>query len=98
MNPLVGYLTGMSTLTDQVVATDMLISTKASIRSLAVAATESATPAVKATLIKQLHEAIDTHAKLTDYMVAKGYYHPYQLSEQLHLDRRTADTALRVSD
>ena len=96
MISLIEKLMGVDTLTDQVIAMDLLMSAKAGIQMYAVAATEAATPEVKATFVKHLHEAIDTHAQITDYMVERGFYHPYQVGEQLHLDRQTVQTALRI--
>ncbi|MFD4931222.1 hypothetical protein ACFWMS_20280 [Peribacillus butanolivorans] len=36
-------------------------------------------------------------AGISNYMVSKGYYHPEDLSEQLQVDIRTANTALNLS-
>lgn len=96
MNTLLERLMGVDTLTDQVLATDLLMSAKAGIQMYAVAATEAATPEVKATFIKHLHEAIDTHAQIIDYMMERGFYHPYHVGEQIHLDRKTVQTALKI--
>lgn len=96
MNSIVEYLTGMNTLTDQVIAMDLLMASKTGIKMYAVAATESATPELKATFVKHLHEAIDTHAKVSDYMIRRGFYHAYDVSEQLQLDQKTVQTALNV--
>jgi similar to spore coat protein len=94
--PLIEKLMGVDTLTDQVIAMDLLMSAKAGIQMYAVAATEAATPEVKATFVKHLHEAIDTHAQIIDYMMERGFYHPYHVGEQLHLDRKTVQTALNI--
>lgn len=96
MNTILEYLTGMGTLTDQVIATDLLNSAKAGVKMYAVAATESATPELKATFIKHLNEAIDTHEKVTAYMIERGFYHPYNPAEQLQLDQQTVQTALNI--
>jgi similar to spore coat protein len=44
-----------------------------------------------------LNEAIATHEKITNYMIAKGFYHPHNLSEQLQLDLSVADTAVNLA-
>ncbi|MCM3568279.1 spore coat protein [Neobacillus mesonae] len=98
MNQLIQNLMGMGGLTDQVIATDFLISAKAAIRNYAVAITETATPELKAALRQQLNDAIATHEKITNYMIAKGYHHPHDLSEQLTLDLNTADTAINIAN
>jgi similar to spore coat protein len=91
---LMENLTGMNMLTDQVIAMDLLMSAKSGITMCAVAVTESATPEAKAALARQLNESIDFHGKITDYMMSRGWYHPYQISEQLQLDMKNAQTAL----
>ncbi|AZU63720.1 spore coat protein [Neobacillus mesonae] len=97
MNQLIQNLVGMGGLTDQVIATDFLISAKAAVRNYTVAITETATPELKTALRQQLNDAIATHEKITNYMMAKGYYHPHDLSEQLQLDLTAADTAINLA-
>lgn len=97
MNQFIQNLVGIGGLTDQVIATDFLISAKAAVRNYAVALTETATPELKATLKQQLNDAIATHEKITNYMMEKGFYHPHDLGEQLQLDLNTADTAINLA-
>ncbi|MDD9269108.1 spore coat protein [Paenibacillus sp. GCM10023248] len=96
MNTIIEHLTGMHTLTDQVIATDFLISAKSAVRSYAMAVTEAGTPEIKAILQKQLEESIDTHEKIMRYMMEKGWYHPWNMNEQLLLDLQNIKTALDV--
>ncbi|MEO2073993.1 MAG: spore coat protein [Bacillus sp. (in: firmicutes)] len=98
MNQLLQNLMGMGGLTDQVIATDFLISAKAGIRNYAVAITETATPELKAALRVQLNDAIATHEKITNFMIERGFYHPHDLSEQLQVDLTVADTALNLAN
>ncbi|MBO0962475.1 spore coat protein [Neobacillus sp. MM2021_6] len=98
MNQLLQNLMGMGGMTDQVIATDFLISAKAGVRNYAVAITETATPELKAALRAQLNDAIATHEKITAYMMAKGYYHPHNLGEQLKVDLKVSDTALNLAE
>lgn len=83
-------------MSDQVIATDMLITAKAGVRNLAVALTEAATPEVRNVLKQHLDTAIQTHENLTAYMMNKGYYHPYNVQEQLQVDMKSADTSLNL--
>jgi similar to spore coat protein len=87
----------MGGMTDQVIASDFLISTKSEIRNIAFAITEVATPELRETLKEQLRFAVETHEEISNYMVAKGYYHPYDLREQLHVDLGIAQTAIELS-
>ncbi|MEH7179092.1 spore coat protein [Neobacillus vireti] len=97
MNNLIQNLMGMGGMTDQVIATDFLISAKAGVRNYAVAITETGTPELKAALREQLNTAIATHEKITNYMIAKGFYHPHDLADQLNVDLTVADTALKLA-
>ncbi|TYP76387.1 spore coat protein [Paenibacillus methanolicus] len=96
MNTIVEHLTGMSTLTDQVVATNFLINAKSGVRNYAMAVTEAGTPEVKAVLTKHLEEAIDTHERIMAYMIERGWYHPWNTADQIRLDLMNIDTALKA--
>jgi similar to spore coat protein len=93
MNQFLQNMAGMSGMTDQVIATDFLISAKSGVRNYAAAVTETATPELKAALREQLTDAIATHEAISAYMISKGYYHPHNLSEQLQVDLTAAQTA-----
>ncbi|NRY62495.1 spore coat protein [Clostridium beijerinckii] len=97
MNGLIESLTGMSKMTDQVIATDFLISAKSGVQNYAVAITESISLEVRAVLKKQLQDAIQTHEKISNYMVEKGYYNSYDLGEQYKVDMETTDTTLSLT-
>ena len=97
MNQLIQNLMGMAGMTDQVIATDFLISAKAGVRNYAVAITEAGTPELKAALREQLNTAIATHEKITNYMIARGFYHPHDLSEQLQVDLNVSNTVLKLA-
>lgn len=97
MNQLIQNLMGMGGMTDQVIATDFLISAKAGVRNYAVAITEAGTPELKAALREQLNTAIATHEKITNYMITRGFYHPHDLSEQLQVDLNVSETALKLA-
>ncbi|WP_147535517.1 spore coat protein [Bacillus marasmi] len=97
MNDMIKSLMGMGGMTDQVIATDFLISTKAGVRNLAFAITECNTPEVKAELQEQLRSAVATHESISNYMIAKGMYHPSNLEEQLQLDLKITNTALKLT-
>ncbi|KZL92529.1 spore coat protein [Clostridium magnum] len=98
MNAIIESLTGMNKMSDQVIATDFLISAKNGIVNYAAAITETKSPEVKAVLRKQLDAAILTHETITSYMMKKGYYQPYDLEEQFKVDLKTTDTALSLTE
>ncbi|WP_338448883.1 spore coat protein [Niallia oryzisoli] len=97
MNQLIQNMMGMGGMTDQVIATDFLISAKSGVRNYTVAITEAATPELREELRKQLRTSIETHEKISNYMISKGYYHPHDLSEQLQVDLNVANTALNLA-
>lgn len=98
MNDLLKTIMGMGAMTDKVIATDFLVSTKAGIRNLAFAITETATPEVRASLREELRNAVNTHERISNYMIKKGMYHPHDLSEQLQVDLQITETALKLSE
>ncbi|MDQ0228952.1 spore coat protein [Metabacillus malikii] len=96
MNDMMQNMSGMSAMTEQVVATDFLISAKSGVKNLAMAITETSTPEVRETLKQYLNDAIDTHEQIFNYMVNKGYYHPKDIAEQLNVDLNAAQTAMNL--
>ncbi|MFB4164292.1 spore coat protein [Alteribacillus sp. JSM 102045] len=98
MTNFVQNIAGMSGMTDQVIATDFLISAKSGVRNTAFALTEAATPEIRNALILQLNDAIDTHEKISQYMINKGYYHPNNLTEQVNVDLNASQTAIQLNN
>ncbi|WP_068791780.1 spore coat protein [Brevibacillus laterosporus] len=85
MNSFIENLTGINTMTDQVIASDLLLAAKTAVRNYAVALTEVATPDVRTILHKQLDDA-------------KGYYHAYNVNEQIQMDMKTTETTLNLPE
>jgi similar to spore coat protein len=83
---------------DQTIATDLLLSAKSGVRSLAVAITETATPEVKKVLKRELETAIDLHDKIAQYMIEKEMYHAYDIKEQVSQDLKNAKEALEIGE
>ncbi|QVY62135.1 spore coat protein [Cytobacillus gottheilii] len=98
MTNLLQNISGMGGLTERAIASDFLITSKSAVRNLAFAITETATPELKSALRDQLRIAVDTHAKITDFMTANGYYHPNRLGDQLNVRLQDAHTALNLKD
>ncbi|RHW40097.1 spore coat protein [Lysinibacillus yapensis] len=89
-------MSGMGAITDQVIATDLMLAVKSGIINYAIAISEAATPEVRETLRRQLNTAIDTHGKITDYMVSMGYYFPGDVFQQIAVDLQASQTALNL--
>ncbi|MFZ3580165.1 spore coat protein [Virgibacillus sp. DJP39] len=96
MNEMIQNMTGMGGMTEQVIATDLLVSAKSGIKNYALALTETATPEIREALKAQLNTAIDVHEQITNYMMSKGYYHPADMIEQNAVDMKTTESALSL--
>ncbi|MFE8699385.1 spore coat protein [Cytobacillus sp. FJAT-54145] len=97
MNNLLKSMMGMGGMTDQVIATDFLISAKAAIKNLSFAVTETATPELREALRQELKTAIRTHEDISNFMISRGMYYPDDLSKQLELEYKITDTALNLA-
>lgn len=71
---------------DQLIASDLLGAVKASIKSTASALTETATPEVHRTLEQQLQQGLRFHQQLTNFMMQKGWYKPYDVQQMIQGD------------
>jgi similar to spore coat protein len=96
MGNLLQNMAGMADMTEQVIATDFLISAKAGVRNYAAAISETATPEVREVLRRHLDVAIGTHERIASYMVKNGYYHVNDPQEQIRVDMKAADTVLNI--
>ncbi|HAQ07929.1 MAG TPA: spore coat protein [Bacillus bacterium] len=97
MTNILQNLAGMGGLTEQVIATDFLISAKSGVRNLSFAITEVATPELREAFREQLRAAVESHENITNYMIARGFYHPHNMSDQIQVDIDTANTALDLA-
>ena len=85
-------------LADTTFAMDFLIRAKEGVRNTAVALTETASPEVRALLRKQLMQGIAMHQEITELMISKKWFHPYELSEQYKLDQLSAKNTIMVGN
>lgn len=98
MNQIVENVAGVQGLTDQVIATDLLIAAKSGVKNIAMALTETTSPQVRDALTKQLNQAVAYHASVSNYMIEKGYYHPHNFNQQVQVDVSSAQTALNLTN
>ncbi|PLR95117.1 spore coat protein [Bacillus sp. T33-2] len=98
MNEFMQNITGTDGMTDEIIATDLLISAKTGVKSYAIALTESANPEVRSVLRSQLDDALTLHERVSTYMISKGYYHPADVVEQLKVDMNAASTVLNFTE
>ncbi len=89
-------LAGMRDMSEQVIATDFLISAKAGVQNYAVAITETVSPHVREVLRRQLDTAIGTHERIFRYMMRNGYYNINDPRDQINIDMAAAQTVLNI--
>ena len=83
-------------MTEQVIATDFMIASKSAIKNYAAALAESTTPEVTNALHRQLDDAINSHERISTYMMNKGYYNAYDPQAQMGIDRQASDMVLNM--
>ena len=88
---------GMPEKIDSVIALDLLLTVKESIRNYAVALTETASPGVRTTIRNQMEAAIVYQTEVAKLMMKKKWFHPYDLSEQQALDLIAAQNAIDIA-
>ncbi len=96
MAGIIQNISGMGDMTEQVIATDLLISSKSAIKNYAAAISEVNSPQLTQTLRKQMDDAISLHQRISTYMMQKGYYNAYDPPAQMSIDREASDTVLNM--
>lgn len=98
MGNILQNMAGMGNITEQIIASDMLIASKAGIKMYALTLTEASTPSVRAILKKHLDIIIQGHEKITDYMIEEGYYYPDDPETQIEMDLEAINTLMEKTD
>lgn len=75
-------MTQNSKLTDKDIALDLLAGSKATIGALAKVLTETANHDIRKTLKDQLTACVNSHHRLSDIAVSKGWYDAYANPQQ----------------
>ncbi|MDN4068288.1 spore coat protein [Paenibacillus vini] len=86
----------MPEMADMTFAMDFLLRAKEGVRNLSIALTETASPDVRALLRNQLKQGIAMHQEITELMIRKKWFHPYELNEQYQLDQLSAKNTLMI--
>lgn len=74
----------------------LLIFAKTAVRNYSIAITETATPALRQLLHKQLNSAIKLHGDVYYFLYNRGLYPSYNLNQLLKNDQKTAHEALNM--
>ncbi|EGG33991.1 MULTISPECIES: spore coat protein [Paenibacillus] len=86
----------MPEMADMTFAMDFLVRAKEGVRNLSIALTEAASPDVRALLHTQLKQGIAMHQEITELMIRKKWFHPYELNEQYQLDQLSAKNTVMI--
>ncbi|MDU4694417.1 MULTISPECIES: spore coat protein [Paenibacillus] len=86
----------MPEIADMTFATDFLIRAKEGVRNIAIALTETASPEARILLRNLLRQGIAMHQEITELMIRKKWFHPYDLSEQYQLDQLSAKNTMMI--
>lgn len=84
-------------ITDQVIASELLNTLKASIKNQALALTEISTTDIRNMMMQHFNDTVNAHGRLTDLMIQRGWYQAYNPSAQIHSDLRNASMTLQTT-
>ncbi|RUL48678.1 MULTISPECIES: spore coat protein [Lysinibacillus] len=87
----------MPELTDSGVALELLLSLKTGVRTLSIALTETASPALRKILRTQLDVLLDLYFETSELMMKKEWLKPYELSHQKEMDIKSAGNAISIA-
>ncbi|WP_342562953.1 spore coat protein [Paenibacillus sp. FSL R7-0345] len=86
----------MPEMADTTFAMDFLLRAKEGVRNLSIALTETASPDVRALLRTHLMQGIALHQEISELMIRKKWFHPYELNEQYQLDQLSAKNTVMI--
>lgn len=86
----------MPEIADMTFATDFLMRAKEGVRNIAIALTETASPEARILLRNLLRQGIAMHQEITELMMRKKWFHPYELTEQYQLDQLSAKNTILI--
>lgn len=75
-------MTQNTTMTDKDIAFDMIASSKSAVKTIAKVLTETTNPQLRTTLKNELSAAVNSHHRLSDIAVSKGWYNAYATPQQ----------------
>ncbi|KFM94304.1 MULTISPECIES: spore coat protein [Paenibacillus] len=86
----------MPEMADMTFAMDFLMRAKEGVRNTAIALTETASPEARVLLRNQLRQGIALHQEISELMIRKKWFHPYELQEQYQLDQLSAKNTVMI--
>lgn len=74
----------MPEIADMTFATDFLMRAKEGVRNIAIALTETASPEARILLRNLLRQGIAMHQEITELMMRKKWFHPYECPSNIN--------------
>lgn len=87
----------MPEMADMTLAMDFLMRAKESVRNTAAALTETSSSDSRQLLRSLLHQSIALHQEISELMIRKKWFHPYELKEQFKLDQLAANRTVEIA-
>ena len=87
---------GMPEMADSALALEFLMSIKTGVRNAATALSETATPDLREAFRVQLEAGLALHEEVSNFMIKKGWLHPYNLQDQYKIDLKSIEGALMI--
>lgn len=88
----------MPDLVDKTIALEFLITAKGDVRNNAIALTEATSVEIRNSIKRELEYSLNIHEEIFLLMIKKGWFFPYDLTQQINLDIKTAQTALEIAE
>jgi similar to spore coat protein len=89
---------GMPEMADSALALEFLLSVKSGVRNAAYAITESRTPEVRNAFRNQLDAGLALHEEVANFMMEKGWLHPYNFNDQYQIDMKSAKAVTMIGN
>ena len=89
---------GMPNLVDNIIALEFLLTAKATVKDNAMALTESTSDEVRNAIIQELQYSLNIHEEIYQLMIKKEWLFPKDITKQIELDIKAAQTALNIAD
>ncbi|MEI2405070.1 spore coat protein [Niallia taxi] len=87
---------GMPEMADSALALEFLMSIKTGVRNAATALSETATPDLREAFRVELEVGLALHEEVSNFMIKKGWLHPYNLQDQYKMDLKSIEGALMI--
>lgn len=89
---------GMPAMVDSTIALSFMLNVKSGIRNCAIALTEIEDQEARDAIKGMLNRGIDMHTQISELMMTKGWFYPYEVKEQFGIDQMAAQAATQIAN